>query len=84
MALLKIDDIFINNRNRSVLFRGEVEYQIQQKKDTLNDLGQTQIELESKIQFIVEEQLEMRKQRAEMLLLQEMKLKKEMLAEELQ
>ena len=29
MAILKIDDIFINNRNRSVLFRGEVEYQIQ-------------------------------------------------------
>lgn len=25
-AILKIDDIFINNRNRSVLFRGEVEY----------------------------------------------------------
>ena len=40
-AVLQIDEVFIGNRIRSVLFKGEVEHQIQQKKDTLNDLGQT-------------------------------------------
>lgn len=83
-AILMIDDVFIQNRMRSVMFMGEVEHQIQIKKESLNDLGQTQIELSSKIQFIVEEQLDMRKQRDEMLYLQEMKQKKESLAEDLQ
>ena len=37
------------------------------KKESLNDLGQTQIELASKIQYIEEERNEMRKQRDEMM-----------------
>lgn len=39
----------------------EVENLIQIKKETLTDLGLTQIELASKIQFIEEERLEMHK-----------------------
>lgn len=54
------------------------------KKDTLNDLGQTQIELASKIQFIEEEQREMRKQRQEMMVLCELKMKKESMSLEIQ
>ena len=54
------------------------------KKDTLNDLGQTQIELASKIQFIEEEKREMRKQRQEMMVLCELKMKKESLSLEIQ
>lgn len=50
----------------------------------MNDLGQTQIELASKIQFIEDEKHDMQKQKKEMLYLQEMKNKKEHLAEELQ
>ena len=79
-----IDDVFIVNRTRSLMFMSEVEHQIQIRKESLNDLGQTQIELASKIQFIVEEQLDMKKQCDEMHLLQSMKQKKEALAEEIQ
>ena len=48
----------------------QVEQLIEVKKDSLNDLGQTQIELASKIQFIEEERSEMRKEREEMIQLQ--------------
>ena len=44
-----IDDVFIQNRIRSVNFMAEVEHLIQIKKETLTDLGLTQIELASKI-----------------------------------
>lgn len=48
-ALFMIDDVFIQNRLRSVMFTKEVEDLIQIKKETLTDLGLTQIELASKI-----------------------------------
>ncbi len=66
-ALFLIDEIFARNRIRSVLFTAQVEQLIEVKKESLNDLGQTQIELASKIQFIEEERNEMRKQREEMM-----------------
>ena len=44
-----------------------VEQLIEVKKESLNDLGQTQIELASKIQFIEEERNDMRKHREEMM-----------------
>lgn len=47
------------------------------KKESLNDLGQTQIELASKIQFIEEERNEMLKQRDEMMQLQKSKQRKD-------
>ena len=58
----------------------QVEQLIEVKKESLNDLGQTQIELASKIQFIEEERNEMRKQREEMMALQIAKQKKDALA----
>jgi len=48
-ALFLIDEIFSRNRIRSVLFTAQVEQLIEVKKESLNDLGQTQIELASKI-----------------------------------
>ena len=48
-AFFMIDDIFIQNRIRSVEFMAEVQDLINFKKETLTDLGQTQIELASKI-----------------------------------
>lgn len=48
-ALFLIDEIFARNRIRSVLFTAQVEQLIEVKKESLNDLGQTQIELASKI-----------------------------------
>jgi glutaredoxin 2 len=83
-AVLMIDDVFIQNRLRAVLFVSDVEHQIQIRKESMNDLGQTQIELASKIQFIVEEQTDMRKQKDEMLHLQELKFRKEALDDEIQ
>ena len=50
---------------------------IEIKKEALNDLGQTQIELASKIQFIEEERTDMEKQRKEMQILGEKKYEKE-------
>ena len=79
-ALFLIDEIFARNRVRSVLFMAQVEQLIEVKKESLNDLGQTQIELASKIQFIEEERNEMRKQREEMMQLQIAKQKKDALA----
>lgn len=38
-ALFVIDDIFIRNRVRSVLFMAQAEYLIDIKKESLNDLG---------------------------------------------
>ena len=78
-ALFLIDEIFIRNRVRSVVFMAQVQNLIEIKKEALNDLGQTQIELASKIQFIEEEQCDMQKQRQEMLHLGEKKLEKEAL-----
>ena len=48
-ALFLIDEIFIRNRVRSVVFMAQVQNLIEIKKEALNDLGQTQIELASKI-----------------------------------
>ena len=79
-----IDEIFIRNRIRSVYFMAQVQQLIDIKKDTLNDLGQTQIELASKIQFIEEEKRDMEKQRTEMMNLCEMKKRKEDLKQEIQ
>ena len=62
----------------------EVKSLILLKQETLTDLGQTQIELASKIQFINEERLEMQKQKDEMFLLSEMKMSNDLIAEELQ
>lgn len=83
-AILMIDDIFIQNRIRSVQFMIEVENLIQIKKETLTDLGKTQIELASKIQFITEERLEMQKNKDEMFHLMEIKQNNITLAEALQ
>jgi hypothetical protein len=60
-AIFMIDDVFIQNRVRSVKFMSEVEHLIQVKKETLTDLGQSQIELSSKIQSIEEDRLDMKK-----------------------
>ena len=81
-ALFLIDEIFSRNRIRSVLFMASVEQLIEVKKESLNDLGQTQIELASKIQFIEEERNDMRKQREEMMQLQQSKQRKDALTEE--
>lgn len=83
-ALLMIDGVFINNRVRSVMFTAQVNNQIELKRELLNDLGQTQIELASKIQFITEEQLDMKKQKDEMQFLAQLKQRKEKLALEVQ
>ena len=74
-----IDEIFIRNRTRSVHFMAQVQELINFKKETLNDLGQTCIELASKISFIEEEQRDMRKQRDEMMKLCNLKMEKERL-----
>ena len=81
-ALFLIDEIFNRNRIRSVLFMAQVEQLIEVKKESLNDLGQTQIELASKIQFIEEERNEMLKQKEEMMALQQSKQKKDALFSE--
>ena len=54
-ALITIDEFFIKNRVRSVLFMAEVEHLINTKKESLSDLDRTQIELASKIQFTEKE-----------------------------
>ena len=72
-ALFLIDEIFSRNRIRSELFIAQVEQLIEVKKESLNDLGQTQIELAGKIQFINEERNEMHKQRDAMIELQQAK-----------
>jgi len=83
-ALFLIDEIFARNRIRSVLFTAQVEQLIEVKKESLNDLGQTQIELASKIQFIEEERNDMRKQREEMMHLQMSKQRKDALTQQIQ
>jgi hypothetical protein len=60
-AIFMIDDVFIQNRVRSVKFMSEVEHLIQVKKETLTVLGESQIELSSKIQSIEEDRLDMKK-----------------------
>lgn len=79
-----IDDVFIQNRLRSFFFTSEVEKQIEDSKQSLNDLGQTQIELSSKIQFIEDEKVDMQKSKDEMFYLQDRKQAKDLLAEEIQ
>jgi hypothetical protein len=47
-ALFVIDEVFINNRERSHEFVDEVKQLIENKRELLADLGATQIELASK------------------------------------
>jgi len=72
-ALFVIDDVFVRNRERSVLFMEEVKQLIENKRELLGDLGLTQIQLASKTQFIEEEKVDMRKRRQEMVTLGAMK-----------
>jgi hypothetical protein len=47
-ALFVIDEVFINNRERSHEYVDEVKQLIENKRELLADLGATQIELASK------------------------------------
>jgi hypothetical protein len=80
-ALFVIDDVFVRNRERSVLFMEEVKQLIENKRELLGDLGLTQIQLASKTQFIEEEKVDMRKRRQEMVTLGAMKTQQQELSQ---